>query len=182
MGEIWKNIPSEWGYMASSEGRIMSPTGRILKLHKHLNYLRVSVLYPGSRVKHKRLVHRLVCEAFHGPCPSEAHLVAHWNDQGNDNRPANLRWATQKENMEDARRNGVSTCLTKEPSNEKGRGIASGNGRSAHALDGERDANGLPRVQRRAEEENRPMPERVAQAGRDRGALLPLRAQRGEAV
>jgi hypothetical protein len=47
-----------------------------------------------------RLVHRLVCEAFHGHAPSVVHEVAHLNDRGEDNRAENLRWATHQENCQ----------------------------------------------------------------------------------
>ena len=112
MSEVWRPIPSAQGYMASDAGRIRSPLGRVLSQHDHRSgpatiYKRVSLLQPGDRTKHKRLVHRLVCEAFHGPAPSPAHHAAHWNDVGTDNHPGNLRWATPAENVEDMRRNGV---------------------------------------------------------------------------
>lgn len=60
-----------------------------------------------------------------------------------------------------------------------GRGLAGAFGHQAHALDGQRDADDLSRVQRGSQEKARPMLEREPQAGRDRGALLALRAQRG---
>lgn len=111
MTEVWRPIPSAQGYMASDAGRILSPLGRILSQHDHRSgpstvYKRVSLLQPGDRTKHKRLVHRLVCEAFHGPAPSLEHHAAHWNDISHDNTPDNLRWATPSENIDDMRRNG----------------------------------------------------------------------------
>jgi len=45
-----------------------------------------------------RRVHELVCEAFHGPKPSEAHTVDHHHDRNHsNNRADNLRWATREE-------------------------------------------------------------------------------------
>ena len=44
-------------------------------------------------------VHRLVCEAFHGPAPFDSAVVMHLDDDPANNRPENLRWATQKENL-----------------------------------------------------------------------------------
>ena len=46
----------------------------------------------------KVLVHILVCEAFHGPKPSEAHTVDHFHDRDHSSNCAwNLRWATPAE-------------------------------------------------------------------------------------
>jgi hypothetical protein len=44
-------------------------------------------------------VHRLVCEAFHGPAPEGKNVVIHINEDAHDNRPQNLKWGTQKENL-----------------------------------------------------------------------------------
>lgn len=65
-------------------------------------------------------VHRLVLEAFVGPCPSGME-GCHWNDIPNDNRLTNLRWATKSENRFDCVRNGSdhnarkSECLRGHP-------------------------------------------------------------------
>lgn len=67
-------------------------------------YLTVSLIDKDGRKKSKR-VHRLVLEAFVGPCP-EGHLVRHLNDIPGDNRLGNLRWGTGSENQADARVNG----------------------------------------------------------------------------
>lgn len=44
-------------------------------------------------------VHRAVCEAFHGAPPFSKAVVIHLNEDGTDNRPENLKWGTQKENL-----------------------------------------------------------------------------------
>jgi hypothetical protein len=44
-------------------------------------------------------VARLVCEAFHGPPPVERAVVMHLDDDPGNNRPENLKWGTQKENL-----------------------------------------------------------------------------------
>ncbi|MBP7097053.1 MAG: HNH endonuclease, partial [Spirochaetia bacterium] len=49
-------------------------------------------------------VSRLVCAAFHGPQPSpEEGYVLHGEDGPLDNKPGNLRWGTQEENLADPR-------------------------------------------------------------------------------
>jgi hypothetical protein len=70
-------------------GKVLSPTD-----NGH-GYLSVQL---GSNVR--RYVHRLVCEAFHGPAPKN-HQVAHRDGNRKNNAPNNLRWATVKENMND---------------------------------------------------------------------------------
>jgi hypothetical protein len=44
-------------------------------------------------------VHRLVCEAFHGPAPKGKNIVLHLNEDSTDNRAENIKWGTQKENL-----------------------------------------------------------------------------------
>lgn len=44
-------------------------------------------------------VHRLVCEAFHGSPPFERAVVIHIDEDATNNRADNLRWGTQKENL-----------------------------------------------------------------------------------
>lgn len=43
--------------------------------------------------------HILVCTAWHGPKPFPKAVVDHKNRNRSDNRPENLHWTTQKENM-----------------------------------------------------------------------------------
>ncbi|MDN6440479.1 MAG: NUMOD4 motif-containing HNH endonuclease [Acidipropionibacterium jensenii] len=52
----------------------------------------------------RKLIHRLVMEAFVGPCP-EGMWVCHWNDIPTDNRLSNLRYGTPKGNSADLKRN-----------------------------------------------------------------------------
>lgn len=53
------------------------------------------------------LAHRLVLQAFRGPCPEGQECLHIDGDPGN-NRLSNLRWGTPKENGEDMVRHGVS--------------------------------------------------------------------------
>lgn len=52
------------------------------------------------------LVHRLVLEAFVGPCP-DGHECAHQDGDPANNNLSNLRWATKVENQADRRRHGT---------------------------------------------------------------------------
>jgi len=53
-------------------------------------------------------VHRLVLEAFVGPCPDGMQGL-HWDDDVSNNCISNLRWGTPRENKVDASRNGRLT-------------------------------------------------------------------------
>lgn len=44
-------------------------------------------------------VHRIVATAFHGPAPSDQHVVDHIDTNRCNNRPENLRWLTKLENI-----------------------------------------------------------------------------------
>jgi hypothetical protein len=55
-----------------------------------------------GRKQHLRRVHRLVCEAFHGPPPSPNHQVRHLDGNKTNNRAENLAWGTHSENSLDA--------------------------------------------------------------------------------
>lgn len=71
-------------------------------------YLRVSLYY--NKRLHKYKVHRLICEAFHGPCP-EGLECRHLNGDRTDNLAENLVWGTPAENQADRVRNGTMNPL-----------------------------------------------------------------------
>lgn len=48
-----------------------------------------------------RLVHRVVLEAFVGPCPDGMEAL-HRNGVRDDNRPENLRWGTRQQNVRES--------------------------------------------------------------------------------
>jgi hypothetical protein len=96
----WKPIPSIPGYFANIKGQIRGLRNRPLPTsHNKQGYLRVGLQIDG-RLK-SRPVHRLVCEAFHGPPPSPRHHAAHNDGSKTNNVPSNLRWATAAENCAD---------------------------------------------------------------------------------
>lgn len=88
--EIWRSIPSAPAYEASDAGRIRNAaTGHVLSLLAHpRGYLQVHL---GGR-RRNQLVHRLVCEAFHGIPESPTHHADHLDFDKTNNRPGNLRW------------------------------------------------------------------------------------------
>lgn len=115
MAEVWKPVPSLPGVMASNEGRIILPpryaplpnggyrqylpkpvTGVITRAAKNAQYVYRGVYTKAfGNIK----VHRAVCEAFHGPAPFTGAVVIHLDENALNNRPENLKWGTQKENL-----------------------------------------------------------------------------------
>ena len=49
--------------------------------------------------KRTHKVARLVCEAFNGPKPFAGAVVMHTDENAANNRAENLKWGTQKENL-----------------------------------------------------------------------------------
>lgn len=107
-------IPSFPGAFAREDGMVKMPetigktrgngqrlyktkwvNGTITKASKNARHEYYGLVYKCKNYK----VHRLVCEAFHGPAPEGKNIVLHLNEQATDNRPCNLRWGTQKENL-----------------------------------------------------------------------------------
>lgn len=108
--EEWRAIPSWPAYEASSHGRIRRAApwkdGRSISVHhimsQHAGRGGYVIVHLRSSPKSANvLVHRLVCEAFHGPAPSGTHQAAHGNGIRNDNRPENIRWCLPAENCAD---------------------------------------------------------------------------------
>ncbi|MFL6864076.1 MAG: NUMOD4 motif-containing HNH endonuclease [Allosphingosinicella sp.] len=77
--------------------------GRMIKpAPTSAGYLVVNLHRSNSRLM--RLVHCLALEAFVGP-PPPGMIGLHWDDDPNNNRLANLRWGTRRDNWQDAVRN-----------------------------------------------------------------------------
>ena len=118
--EEWKTIPDFTGfYEASSHGRIRS-VHRITNNHGKAYTVRQRILRPSTGGGgHKRVilrrdgyeftrnVHRLVLEAFVGPCPAGLECC-HDDDDPAKNNPENLRWDTRTSNLADRTKNGKS--------------------------------------------------------------------------
>lgn len=121
--EQWKPIPGYEGlYDVSDMGRVRSLR---MRLYHHDSLRKVPlILSPGLRMGYPfvRLhdtareekpksfsVHRLVCEAFHGPCP-DGHQCAHLNGDRNDPRAENLSWVLPAENQSHRLIHGTDSC------------------------------------------------------------------------
>lgn len=101
-------IPSHPEYSASTEGQIWSEkSGRFLRDYKgKFGSRRVNLSEAGVRSGSVG-VHRLVCEAFHGPAPQEKPWALHRNGKAWDNRPENLYWGDAQDNVDDMLRHGT---------------------------------------------------------------------------
>ena len=103
MQEIWKDIEGYEGYKVSNLGRIKSlnynHTGKekILKLRLNSDGYYYVFLCKNGEMKNFK-VHRLVALSFI-PNPENKECIDHINGIKVDNRVENLRWCTQKENM-----------------------------------------------------------------------------------
>jgi hypothetical protein len=103
----WKVIPTYPNYEVSNLGEVRrvgfsDPLRLSTKKGKH-PYQRAHLCVNG-RPKYI-LVHRLVLEAFVGPCP-EGHQCLHLDSNPRNNKLDNLKWGTPKENHSTINRNG----------------------------------------------------------------------------
>ena len=106
--ELWLPTQGYPHYEVSNNGRVRSFRNRqgsgldsiphllTPRLQKHVRYLTVSMVN-AARQKKTVTVHRLVIEAFHGPCP-EGLQCAHLDGNNVNNHSENLSWCSSKEN------------------------------------------------------------------------------------
>lgn len=105
--EKWRLIPSLPEFIASSHGRVMMVPAYVptkgdgvrvaggIPRKGEWDGTRYIFQFRGKSYK----VHRLVCEAFHGSAPANKPVCMHLNENSADNRPDNLAWGTQRENL-----------------------------------------------------------------------------------
>ena len=121
--ETWKDVPRYEGrYQVSDLGRVRSLLNyggqdeRVLKICTTQRGYRYVTLRTGNdeeRRGKQHLVHRLVLEAFVGPCP-KGMRARHLDGNLANNELSNLRWDTVRNAIqEDLRRNGKRGRLTK---------------------------------------------------------------------
>lgn len=103
----WYEIPGFQGCCANRKGEILTKkTGHVTKGGKAGRYLKVSAYRNGDDNASLYYVHDLVCRAFHGK-PKKGEVVLHEDDDRANNKPTNLRWGTQSENVKSAWDNGL---------------------------------------------------------------------------
>lgn len=118
-GEEWRPVMGYEGrYEVSNQGRVKGLTrevwrsghprlvhGQLLSAHHHSGgYLVVDLRI--ANVRKTSYVHRMVLEAFVGPCPPEMEC-RHLNGIRDDARLVNLAWGTRQEQAEDKLRHGT---------------------------------------------------------------------------
>ena len=125
--EEWRPVVGYEGlYSVSSLGRVRSEDRiiecsngvsrrhprRILKSHQNLDgYFLLRLYRDGDGITVK--VHRLVLEAFVGPCPERTEC-RHLDGNPGHNWRENLRWGTRKENCKDTIQHGRSNSGEKQ--------------------------------------------------------------------
>lgn len=111
---MWRVIPSFPDYEASDAGHVRRcrPGARqnavrpLSPFVEDNGYVSVTLWVDGGTKK--AWLHRLVCEAFHGPAPAPNLDAAHGNNVRSDNRADNLSWKTRAGNELDKLANGTS--------------------------------------------------------------------------
>ncbi len=104
--ETWRAVPTVPGILVSTRGRflIVPKTGPMPHGgNRHYTGIARKGAWDGERyiVRHAGKTYkvaRLVCEAFHG-APFAGAVCMHLDENARNNKPANLQWGTQKENL-----------------------------------------------------------------------------------
>ena len=103
--EQWRPLPEDPRYTVSNHGRVRGVRGALLVPQRNGHgYHKVKL--GGTR---NRRVHRMIAEAFLGPCPAGMQ-VCHKNGIKTDNRSANLMWGMPDWNARQKRWHGVAPC------------------------------------------------------------------------
>ena len=106
---IFKKLEQFPRYLIGEDGTLrVLKNGKSLKSQINKDGYGNIVILDIDDARRTRLIHRLVCEAFHGCAPSEQHTdVNHKDGNKANNHYLNLEWATAKENKQHASDNGL---------------------------------------------------------------------------
>lgn len=91
----------------------VSKVPRILKPIKMGAYVGLQ-LKRADGLSEKAYLHRLICEAFNGPCPPEMEC-RHLDGDKTNNAASNLKWGTRTENENDKKNHGTMPVGGKNP-------------------------------------------------------------------
>lgn len=99
-------VETKAGWTMNRRAKLLSPN-----IHHRSGHL--SVQLTGDAGLKRVWVHRLVLEAFVGPCPEGSHAL-HFDDNPKNNSLENLSWGTSSQNAHDRVRNGRNANYNKE--------------------------------------------------------------------
>ena len=108
MSRKYDNIPGYPGYYVTRSGKVYSRKSGEWRLRK-LSFIKGD---PSICLRNKYgiksfRVYKLVAKIYvHNPDPKHYNVVRHLDDNKLNLRASNLAWGTQKDNMDDAKRNG----------------------------------------------------------------------------
>ena len=118
----YRAIPGFPGYQASSDGKIWSfwvnkgkrgvaigEARREIRGGVDKDGYRKVILCDGKRSRKYKRVHALILETFVGSCPNGC-IGAHNDGNNQNNNINNLRWSTQKDNIDDKKAHGTWQC------------------------------------------------------------------------
>lgn len=127
--EQWRPISGHERYLVSTHGKVMNGrTGRILKPGLIKGYLKVTLTE-----RAQRLVHRLVLEAFVGPCPDGMQCL-HGDGNHSNNNLDNLKWGTPAENAVDRHTHGTMPTKVDAEQVQRIRALYAAGGRTYQSL------------------------------------------------
>ena len=105
-GSVWSRFqhadPNEGGHAVGAKYQL-GEWRQLRTSRNRTGYIRAAIYKDG--VQQKLMVHRLVLEAFVGPCPAGLN-ACHNDDDRTNNALDNLRWDTAESNWKDRKRNG----------------------------------------------------------------------------
>ena len=119
-GEVWRDVPGYEGlYQVSTLGRVKS-VPKAVRYGFNFRYVRAKILKPRpdeagylqvvlckGKTHRQFMVHRLVLEAFVGPCPEGMEGCHHPDNDITNCKLTNLRWDTHKANCADKEQAGT---------------------------------------------------------------------------
>ena len=112
-GALFADIPGLPTYFASDYGEIFRfKDNKFYLMKQKITKWRKSI---GFYIKDKKVypnVHKLILEAFVGPCPPGLECC-HNDGNPHNNKLDNLRWDTKKANWNDRRKHGTTTKFRK---------------------------------------------------------------------
>lgn len=98
-------------YEFHQDGFVVSrvrPTPIVMKPIKMGQYVGLQLKRSDGHLE-KAYLHRLICEAYHGPCP-DGMECRHLDGDRSNNKASNLSWGTKEENAADKENHGTNTA------------------------------------------------------------------------